>query len=494
MSEITDEIKVREEKLKKLRESGIEPYPYSYNIKENISNIVKKHKDKSEEELEKEKIEVTTAGRIIAKRIMGGASFFHLTNGKDKLQIYLKKNIVGNENYKLFKSFDLGDFVGVEGKLFKTRTGELTIVVEKFEFLSKCLLPLPEKWHGLQDKELRFRQRYLDLFINPESREIFEKRFRMIREIRRFLDSRDYIEVETPMMQPIPGGAIARPFITHHNALNIDLYLRIAPELYLKRLLVGGFERVYEINRNFRNEGISSQHNPEFTMLEFYQAYSDFEDLIKLTEELFQDLIDKGIAPEKIEFEGNEINLKPPFQKLDFIEAIEKYSSLSKEEILDKEKLIKHALKLAGEENLTPTYGKALDYVFDEYVKENLVQPTFVMNHPEEISPLSKPHRKIPGRTERFELFMAKMELANGFSELNDPEIQLQRFKEQVKDREAGDEEAHLIDYDYIKALQYGMPPAAGEGIGIDRLTMIITGTKSIKEVILFPLLKPKED
>ncbi len=492
MSEITDEIKVREEKLRNLKEAGIEPYPYSYDLKENISDIVKKYREKSEEELEKEEIETSTAGRIIAKRIMGGASFFHITNGKDKLQLYLKKNIVGNERYKLFKTFDLGDFVGVKGKLFKTRTGELTLVVEDFEFLSKCLLPLPEKWHGLQDKELRFRQRYLDLFINPESREIFEKRFRMIREIRRFLDSRDYIEVETPMMQPIPGGAIAKPFITHHNALNIDLYLRIAPELYLKRLLVGGFERVYEINRNFRNEGISSQHNPEFTMLEFYQAYSDFEDLIKLTEELFEDLINKGIAPEKINFEGDEIKLSPPFQKLDFIEAIAKYSPLSKEDILNKEKLITHAVKLAGEDNLVPTYGKALDYVFDEYVKENLIQPTFILNHPEEISPLSKPHRKMPGRTERFELFMAKMELANGFSELNDPEIQLQRFKEQVKDREAGDEEAHLIDYDYIKALQYGMPPAAGEGIGIDRLTMVITGTRSIKEVILFPLLKPK--
>ncbi len=489
-----DEIQVRREKLKNLRENNINPYPYSYDYTKTISEIINKYKDMDETKLENEEFREKTPGRIIAKRIMGGASFFHISNGKDKLQIYVKKNIIGNDEYKLFKSFDIGDIIGVEGRVFRTRTGELTIVVEKYEFLSKSLLPLPEKWHGLQDKELRFRQRYLDLLINRESRMIFEKRFKMIRSIRKFLDERNYIEVETPMMQSIPGGALAKPFITHHNALNIDLYLRIAPELYLKRLLVGGFERVYEINRNFRNEGISSQHNPEFTMLEFYQTYSDYKDLIKLTEELFQTLIDEGLAEKTIEYDGKKINLSPPFKKLDILEAIAEYSPLSIEELKNHKKVIEHALKLAGEDNLSPVYSKALDYVFDEYVKEHLIDPTFIMNHPIEISPLSKPHREMEGRTERFELFIAGMEIANGFSELNDPAIQLERFKEQVKDREAGDDEAHMIDYDYIKALEYGMPPAAGEGIGIDRLAMIITGTKSIKEVILFPLLKPKKN
>jgi len=487
----TDEIKVRKEKLKILKKKNINPYPYSYDFTHNISDILKKYKQKSAEQLEQEKIKIKSPGRIISKRIMGGASFFHLTDGKNKLQIYLKKNLIGKENYNTFKKFDIGDIIGVEGLLFRTKTGELTVVVEDYKFLSKCLLPLPEKWHGLQDKELRFRKRYLDLIINPESRKIFEKRFLLIKEIRNFLEKREYIEVETPMMQSIPGGALARPFITHHNALDIDLYLRIAPELYLKRLLVGGFERVYEINRNFRNEGISSQHNPEFTMLEFYQSYSDYNDLMKLTEDLFKELIKNKIVDRELEFENNKINLQPPFEKFDFVESLEKFSPLSKKDLENKEKVIKASQEIAGEEKIPQVYGKALDFLFDEYVKKELIKPSFIINHPVEISPLSKQHRELKGRTERFELFIGGIEIANGFSELNDPRVQLNRFKEQVADREAGDEEAHVIDYDYVEALKYGMPPAAGEGIGIDRLTMVIAGVKSIKEVILFPLLKP---
>ncbi len=492
MQEI-DEVKVRKEKFQKLKEKGIDVSPYFYNYTHEITEIKETYEKYDDKHFENTKVEVSVPGRIVAKRVMGGASFFHISDGKNKLQIYAKKNILGNENYKTMKSLDIGDIIGVSGYLFRTRTGELTIVVENFKFLTKCFIPLPEKWHGLQDVELRYRKRYLDLIVNSEVREIFEKRFKIIREIRRFFDDKGYIEVETPMMHPIPGGALAKPFITHHNALNIDLYLRIAPELYLKRLVVGGFSKVYEINRNFRNEGISWQHNPEFTMLEFYEAYRDYNYLMEFTEELFKHLLDKGLIEEEIEFDDKKIKFKFPFKRIDYMEALEKYSPLGNE-IKNEAKVIEHALSLAGgEEKLAPIYSKAIDYLFDEYVKPELVSPTFVINHPVEISPLSKKHRELEGRVERFELFVGGMEIANGFSELNDPDEQLERFKAQLKSREKGDDEAHRIDYDYIDALSYGLPPTAGEGIGIDRLIMIAVGRRSIKEVILFPLLRPKD-
>ncbi len=487
----SDELKVRKEKYEKLKKEGIDVSPYSYDYTMDISKIKKEYEKYDEKYFQENRIEHSVPGRIVAKRIMGGASFFHISNGKDRLQIYAKKNVVGQEKYKILKTLDIGDIIGVKGYLFRTRTGELTLVVEDFTFLTKCFIPLPEKWHGLQDVELRYRKRYLDLIVNSEVREIFEKRFLIIREIRRFFDEKGYIEVETPMMHPIPGGALARPFITHHNALDIDLYLRVAPELYLKRLVVGGFDKVYEINRNFRNEGISWQHNPEFTMLEFYEAYRDFTYMMEFTEELFKHLISKGLFHENFEFEGKSIEIKFPFKRLDYIEALKEFSPL-KDDVLDERKVIEHAVELAGEENLPSLYGKAIDYLFDEYVKPNLISPTFIINHPIDISPLAKKHRKLEGRTERFELFIGGMEIANGFSELNDPNEQLQRFEAQLKEREKGDDEAHRIDHDYIEALSYGLPPTAGEGIGIDRLVMLSAGKRSIKEVILFPLLKPK--
>ena len=492
-----DELIVRQQKRDELEKQGISPYPYRYDYTLTISEVLEKFKEADSQTLEEKKPSVKTPGRIVAKRVMGGASFFHLSNGKERLQIYVKKNAIGPEKYATFKSFDTGDIIGVEGSLFRTQTGELTVLVEDFTFLSKCLLPMPEKFHGLQDKETRYRQRYLDLIMNPEARVVFEKRFKIIRGIRKFFDQRGYFEVETPMLHPIPGGANARPFVTHHNALNMELYLRIAPELYLKRLIVGGFDRVYEINRSFRNEGIDFQHNPEFTMIEFYQAYSDFNDLIKLTEELFLHLQAEGVAPEKVVYDNNEISLTPPFQKVDFIESLSQLGPLTKEDLADPAKVIALAQKKAAEagaEAIPPVFAKAADYLFDEFVKPKLVQPTFVLNHPVELSPLAKPHREMEGRTERFELFMAGAEVANAFSELNIPEIQLQRFQEQAKNREAGDDEAQFVDMDFVNALQYGLPPTAGEGIGIDRLVMILTGTRSIKDVLLFPLLKLKEE
>lgn len=487
-----EQFKVRLDKLKKLEEMGIETYPYEFDKSDDFSSIIAEYTDISSEALEKVDRTFKIAGRIMAMRKMGKSSFLHLYDGQEKLQIYIRKDILSDSDYEVFGYLDIGDIIGVHGTIFRTRSNELTVLVSKLKFLSKSFHPLPEKWHGLQDKELRFRQRYLDLIVNENSRKNFQLRSDIIRKIRMFFYDRDYLEVETPMMQSIPGGASARPFVTHHNALNIDLYLRVAPELYLKRLLIGGMEKVFEINRNFRNEGISLMHNPEFTMLEFYQLYRDFNFYMTLTEELFEMLNGYFLKDNQIEFLDRKISMKTPFKRVKYMDLISSSTRLPIDELWDEAKISEFIKQQIPDEVLPPTYGKMLELVFDRYVEPTLLEPTFVTYYPKAISPLSKVSRLDKRETERFELYVAGMEIANGFSELNDPFDQRQRFEDQLKDRERGDDEAQVLDNDFLKALEYGMPPAAGEGIGIDRLVMLYAGTSSIKEVILFPLLRPK--
>jgi len=494
--ERSEQERVRIEKLKKIIELGIDPYPRKFERTHSVSDIKENFESKSREELEKETISVKTSGRIMTVRRMGGASFFHISDGKNKIQCYIKKDLISEKEWKLFDLLDIGDIVGVSGRLFRTKTGELTILLETLTFLCKSFRPLPEKWHGLQDVEIRFRERYLDLMVNSEVRKIFDTRSQIVKEIRRFFEEKGYFEVETPMMHVIPGGALAKPFKTYHNALDLELYLRIAPELYLKRLLVGGYEKVYEINRNFRNEGISFEHNPEFTMLEFYETYKDYNDFMDLTEELLQRLANKILGKEEIEFNQNIISLKRPFKRIRYKDSLKDFIGLSLETINNPEELTKKAKDICTKEKaekITNYYGKALDALFDEFVKPNLIQPTFVIDFPKEISPLAKSKPENPDEVERFELIIGGMEVANAFSELNDPFDQRERFQRQAELAGRGDEEAHRIDEDFLKALEYGMPPTAGEGIGIDRLTMLFTNKRSIKEVILFPLLKPKD-
>ncbi|SDN66992.1 lysyl-tRNA synthetase, class II [Desulfonauticus submarinus] len=485
-------IQARKEKAKRFLEQGIAIYPNTFRKKHDIKPILDKYKDLSQEDLEKLDSVFVVAGRIMALRSFGKVTFFHIQDHSGKIQVFAQKNILGSEKYNIFKKFDVGDIVGVKGPLFKTKTGELTIKAEDVELVTKSLRPLPEKYHGLKDVELRYRQRYVDLIVNPKVREIFIKRSKIVRFIRNFLDARGFLEVETPMMQPIPGGAAAKPFITHHNALDMQLYLRIAPELYLKRLLVGGFERVYEINRNFRNEGISTQHNPEFTMLEFYMAYADFTMLMELTEELFSSLAKDVCGSTKIPYGEHEIDLTPPWNKLSFYESLEKIGGLRPEEYQNYENAKNLAKKLGEKVVEGEKLGKVQAKLFDLLVEPKLIQPHFIYHYPTDISPLSRRNEEDPTITDRFELFIAGREMANAFSELNDPFDQKERFLEQVKEKEAGDEEAHFMDEDYVRALEYGMPPAGGEGIGIDRLVMLLTNSQSIREVILFPLLRPE--
>jgi lysyl-tRNA synthetase class 2 len=487
-----DQELVRKEKLQKLASEGIDISPHKTEKTHSVFEVVSNFASLTKEALEGQKVEVAVPGRILSIRGMGRATFFHISDGRSKLQAYLREDIVGKKNYKLFSLFDIGDIISIEGLLFKTKTGELTVQTQKFNFLAKSLHPLPEKWHGLQDVELRYRKRYLDLIMNPEVRKVFQLRCSMISEIRKFFDQKGYLEVETPMMHSIPGGALARPFKTYHNALGIDLYLRIAPELYLKRLTVGGIEKVYEINRNFRNEGISAEHNPEFTMLEFYEAYSDYHELMELTEDLINSLCQTLLGKEEAIFGENTISFKKPWKRIKFQDALAQYSGLAPSRFDDQEGIIEIASNLTPEKKVM-TYGKALDIIFDKNVKPNIIQPTFVMNPPEIVSPLAKSSRENPDEAERFELVIGGIEIANAFNELADPEEQQKRFEQQTAERKKGVEEAHWIDKDYINALEYGLPPTAGEGIGIDRLAMIFADKKSIREVILFPLLRPKE-
>jgi lysyl-tRNA synthetase class 2 len=494
----------RLEKLKKLPALGQQPYPYKFETSHSIPQILVEHSAKTAEDLDKNRIPVKIAGRLMSIRGQGKAGFAHLQQAGERLQIYVRLDAVGENGFAVYKLLDLGDHIGVSGYLFRTKTNELSIHVETITFLAKDLLPLPEKFHGLTDVELRYRQRYVDLFMNPEVREVFVKRSKVVQAIRRFLDARGYVEVETPMMQPLAGGAAARPFTTHHNTLDIDLYLRIAPELYLKRLLVGGLERVYEINRNFRNEGISTQHNPEFTMLEFYEAYSDYKDMMSLTEEMLAQVARDVNGSTKVTFNGHEIDFAN-WQRLSMREAIIKYwpeNAGAKPEMKDFADaasvgaLVKR-LNAAHTPHMpydpTEPAGKTIAAMFETVAEEHLIQPTILYDFPLAISPLSKDKRGEPDWVERFEVFVGGLEIGNAFSELNDPEEQRRRFEQQLAEKARGDEEAHAMDEDYIRALAYGMPPAGGEGIGIDRLTMLLTDSRSIRDVILFPLLRPEK-
>jgi lysyl-tRNA synthetase class 2 len=477
-----DQIQQRLKKLEELKAKGISPFGKRFEVTHHAKPLLVQYEKEDKESLEKLNVTCQVAGRILGYRGFGKTAFMHIQDETGKIQIYTKKGELQEDHVFLLDRLDLGDYIGANGKLFRTKTNELTLHVEEITLLSKSLRPPPEKWHGLSDVETRYRQRYVDLFANSEVQEVFRKRNRIIQGIRTFLNSRGFLEVETPMMHSIAGGAAARPFETHHNALDIPLFLRIAPELYLKRLLVGGFEKIYEINRNFRNEGISTIHNPEFTMLEFYVAYADFKDLIPLTEELIVTLAKETLETLTFSYGEHQIDLTPPWNRFTYREAIQNTLSLKPEQLQDRTEMIRVAEKL----------GKILSEIFEHTVETTLVQPTFITEYPIEISPLAKRNDQNPLFTDRFELYIGTREIANAFSELNDPIEQKSRFEEQMAQREAGDPEAHQMDEDFIRALEYGMPPAAGEGIGIDRLVMLLTQQYSIRDVIFFPQLKPE--
>jgi lysyl-tRNA synthetase, class II len=492
MEDYNDLIQQRFKKLAEISEMGIQPYAGKFETTSKALQLEESYGATPKEELEANRVTVSLAGRLVALRSFGKAAFCHIQDGTGRIQLYVQKNTIGDDLHALFKKLDIGDFIGITGFLFRTKTNELTVDVEKFTLLAKSLRPLPEKWHGLTDVEMRYRQRYVDLIVNPDVKKVFVLRTRIVQAIRRFLNDRGYLEVETPMMQTIPGGATARPFKTHHNALDMDLYLRIAPELYLKRLLVGGFERVYEINRNFRNEGISTRHNPEFTMLEFYTAYANYQDLMDLTEQMISSVAQEVLGTTEVESEGHTISLAAPWKRITYLDTLRE-AGVASDVLADADKARDYAKKIGAKITGGEPLGKLLNEIFEVLVEPKLIQPTFVTDYPTDISPLSKKRVDDPNFVERFELFVVGRELANAFSELNDPVDQKNRFLKQVNEREAGDEEAHQMDEDYIRALEHGMPPAAGEGIGIDRLVMLLTGSNSIRDVILFPQMKKEK-
>ncbi len=486
LKEINELRKVRLEKLQELRDLEIDPFGTRFDRDTMAQDII----DNFDRLVD---TKVMVAGRIMSKRRHGKAGFANLQDYSGIIQLYVRKDDIGDENYEIFKKLDIGDILGIEGQVFRTQKGEISIHVAKLTYLSKSLNPLPEKWHGLKDVELRYRQRYVDLIVNPEVKEVFVKRSQIIKEMRAYLDNKGFLEVETPMMQPIAGGAAARPFVTYHNALDMDLFLRIAPELYLKRLIVGGLEKVYEINRNFRNEGISTRHNPEFTMLELYQAYADYEVMMELMEDLISTVMLKVNGSTKGEFEGVEIDFAPPWRRITMLDAIKEYTGLDFNEINGDEEAYKAVKDMAIKVEKGYSRGEIINEVFETFVEDKLIQPTFVYGHPVEISPLAKKNKDNPQYTDRFEVFIMQREIANAFSELNDPLDQKERFLKQVEKRASGDAEAHMMDEDYINALSYGMPPAGGLGIGIDRIVMLMTNSPSIRDVILFPSLRPRE-
>jgi lysyl-tRNA synthetase class 2 len=479
-------LRQRHERIAQIRGLGFEPYGHAFEYSHTVPQIRAEFGEKTTDELAS-KISVRIAGRIQTVRRMGKAGFLHLLQNGDKLQVYVRKGDVSDKDYQLYELLDIGDIIGVSGYLFRTKTGELTVHAEQLFFLSKIMLSLPEKWHGLEDVETRYRQRYLDLIANPEVRQVFVTRAKIIASLRRQLNERGFLEVETPMMQPLYGGAAARPFITHHNTLDLDLYLRIAPELYLKRLVVGGLERVYEINRNFRNEGISTQHNPEFTMLEFYQAYTDYRGMMELSKDLLRQAAIDATDGTRVTYGNQELDFAN-FRELTMREALIEFwpngDKPSLDNVKDPEWLLRHSSE--------KTPGLALADLFERHAEDHLQTPTIIYEFPVEISPLSKNNPVEPAFTDRFEIYAAGMEIANAFTELNDPQEQRRRFEQQLAQRQGGNEEAHVMDEDYVRALCYGMPPAGGEGIGIDRLTMILTNSHSIRDVILFPLLRPE--
>ena len=494
----SDQIVQRRANLDALKQLGVDVYPHRFDPDATISAIVAQHGAATGEALEASHVRTRVAGRILGVRTFGKANFLVLSDGASRLQVYVRQDSVPERAFQIFKLLDFGDWVGVEGRLFRTKTNELTIWVSDLTFLSKCLLPLPEKWHGLTDIETRYRQRYLDLAVNPDSRRVFEIRSRVISTIRQFLVARGFLEVETPMMQSIAGGALARPFTTHHNALDIPLYLRIAPELYLKRLTVGGIERVFEINRNFRNEGISTQHNPEFTMLEFYWSYADYRDLLTLTEQMLAETAQAALGSLDAPFGDHVVSFQAPFRRLSLREAAASAASARLGEPIDvsvlrgRESAATLAQRLGVAVEPGAGAGRIAASVFEALCEPDLIQPTFVYDFPTEVSPLSKQRADDPDTVERFELYVGGFEVANAFSELNDPAEQRRRFEEQLAQRAGGDDEAHAMDEDYIRALEFGLPPTGGEGIGIDRLVMVLTNSPSIRDVILFPLMRPR--
>ncbi len=490
--ELNDQLRVRREKLYNLQEKGLDPFGQRFERTHQTQDIIDLYDGQTKEELDEKEILVTIAGRIMTKRGKGKAGFAHIQDLSGQIQIYVRKDAIGDEAYEIFNSADLGDIIGVTGNVFKTKVGELSIKVEKFELLTKALRPLPDKFHGLKDIEQRYRQRYVDLIMNPDSKKTFIFRSKIIQAMRRYLDDHGYLEVETPTMHSIPGGASARPFITHHNALDMPLYMRIAIELHLKRLIVGGLEKVYEIGRVFRNEGVSTRHNPEFTMIELYEAYADYQDIMELTENLIAHIAKEVLGTTTIQYGEYEVNLEPKWTRLHMVDAIKEYTGAD----FWKEMSVEEARALAREHNVEigehMLYGHIVNEFFEQKVEEKLIQPTFIYGHPVEISPLAKKNADDPRFTDRFELFIVAREHANAFTELNDPIDQKERFEAQLKEREQGNDEAHLMDEDFIEALEYGMPPTGGLGIGIDRLVMLLTNSPSIRDVLLFPQMRHK--
>ncbi len=485
--ELNEQMQVRHEKMKEFGAKGINPFGSRFERTHYASTILNNF-------AELEGKEVTIAGRILTKRDMGKAGFAHIRDFHGTIQIYVRLNDVGKETHELFTRLDIGDIIGVTGTVFRTQKGEITVAVKELTLLTKSLRPLPEKWHGLKDVELRYRQRYLDLIVNPEVKNVFVARSKIIQAMRRYLDGRGFLEVETPTMHAIAGGASARPFITHHNALDIDLYMRIALELHLKRLIVGGLEKVYEIGRVFRNEGISTRHNPEFTMMELYEAYADYQDMMCLTEELIAYIAREVLGTTVIHYQGTEIDLTPPWPRITMVEAVKKYTGIDFMSLESDEQARQAAKDLGVDVEKDAPKGKVLNELFEQRVEEKLIQPTFIMDYPIEISPLAKRKEEDPNFTYRFEAFVTARELANAFSELNDPVDQRGRFAKQMEERAKGDEEAQMMDEDFVRALEVGMPPTGGLGIGVDRLIMLLTDAPSIRDVILFPTLRPREE
>ena len=490
--EINDQLQVRREKLSELREKGLDPFGKRFERSHLAAEILEKYSELEKEELDTQNISVTIAGRIMTKRGKGKAGFAHVQDLSGQIQIYVRQDAVGEEQYEIFNLIDLGDIVGIKGQIFKTKVGELSIKASSFEILSKSLRPLPDKFHGLKDVEQRYRQRYLDLIMSEESKQTFITRSQIIRSIRNYLDHNGYLEVETPMMHAIAGGASARPFVTHHNTLDMTLYMRIAIELHLKRLIVGGLEKVYEIGRVFRNEGVSTRHNPEFTMIELYEAYADYQDIMELTENLVAHVAQEVLGTTTVQYGEYEIDLKPQWKRLHMVDAIKEYTGVDFWNVTSTEE----AKRLAKENGIaykeTMEYGHIVNEFFEQKVEEKLIQPTFIFGHPVEISPLAKKNPDDPRFTDRFELFIVAREHANAFTELNDPIDQRERFEAQLVEREQGNDEAHEMDEDFVEALEYGMPPTGGLGIGIDRLVMLLTNSASIRDVLLFPQMRHK--
>ncbi|NER41738.1 lysine--tRNA ligase [Bacillus megaterium NBRC 15308 = ATCC 14581] len=490
--ELNDQFLVRREKMSNLRDQGIDPFGQRFERTHTSQQLISEYDELTKEQLEENEVPVSLAGRIMTKRGKGKAGFAHVQDLTGQIQLYVRKDAIGEEQYEIFSSVDIGDLVGVEGVLFKTKVGELSIKVKDFTLLTKALRPLPDKYHGLKDIEQRYRQRYLDLITNPESKQTFISRSRIIQSMRRYLDNHGYLEVETPMMHSIAGGAAARPFVTHHNALDMELYMRIAIELHLKRLIVGGLEKVYEIGRVFRNEGVSTRHNPEFTMIELYEAYADYKDVMALTENLIAHIAQEVLGTTKIQYGHQEVDLTPEWTRLHMVDAIKQYTGVDSWG----ETSVEEARALAKEHGVEITehmqYGHIVNEFFEQKVEEQLIQPTFIYGHPVEISPLAKKNAEDPRFTDRFELFIVAREHANAFTELNDPIDQRERFEAQLKEKEQGNDEAHEMDDDFIEALEYGMPPTGGLGIGIDRLVMLLTNAPSIRDVLLFPHMRQR--